>query len=126
MNYFGQNLKHLRQQRGLNQGELASEFNLSNSQISNYEKGASFPTMELAFKFCEYFNYGLDDLFRRDIRPPTEPPDGKKAQLTEGAKEKDVGASTATESPPPKEDVKAMKRQMLEMMLKLEEMDAAS
>ena len=90
--------------------------------------------MELAFKICEYYKLGLDDLFRRDLRPTESPPETPPPKLSPVSDGDTEGATTesavravavglkqpiaATESPPG--ELAEMKVQMLEWMLKLE------
>lgn len=123
MRFFGRNLRYLMGLKDENQTELALKFGMSRGQISNYVNDVSYPTMDVAFQFCEYYGLGLDDLFRRSLVPDDEPPDGKTHPLSKAGvlEENDVGA---TESPPQIQgEVKEMKKQLLEMMLKLEGMD---
>ena len=56
MEFFGKKLAELREQKNLSQDELATELQLSQSTISNYEKGTRKIDVESLQKICDYFN----------------------------------------------------------------------
>ena len=56
MDNFGLKLAELRRQKGLSQDELAMDLKISQSSISNYEKGLTSPDTVNLQKICEYFN----------------------------------------------------------------------
>lgn len=135
INFFSENLRYLRLRNGTTLVELGELFDLGKSQISLYENGKSYPPIPVARKICKHFNISMDDMFETDLRPEP-PPQRKLTPITEGVElqrhverelqEMDAGGvSMVSESPPPKaekEEIHAMKKQMLEMMMKLEEM----
>jgi transcriptional regulator with XRE-family HTH domain len=145
MNYFAGNLQFALLKFGLKQNQLSTQLEekyqviVSASQISNYVKGKSYCTMEVAFALSDFFGISLDDFFRRDIRE--KPPNGKaklgpplSMTIDEGvayekASREAAAVAVATESPPPeereetKDEIKKMKQEMLQMMMKLETLD---
>ncbi len=62
---FGENLKHLRASRNLTQNELAKEFHVAKTTISNYETGYSVPDISLLVQLADYFMVSIDDLIGR-------------------------------------------------------------
>lgn len=115
MDFFAKNILYLRHQRNMLQGEFGKLFGLVGSQISNYEKGISYPLVKVAMKICEEFDCTLDDLFMRDMRPdsPFTPDDKPRERIRKPhAPPQYVGSagqlslvSAATESPPNEIDV---------------------
>ena len=65
MPQFGEMLCELREEKRLNQGQLADILHVSTSTISAYETGKALPTMERAIQLAEYFGVTLDFLFGR-------------------------------------------------------------
>lgn len=67
---FGERLRELREERGLNQEDVAKLFHLSGQQIGNYERDIHFPRNEKMIKdLANYFNVSTDYLFGlTDIR----------------------------------------------------------
>lgn len=59
---FNNNLKTLRQEKGISQKELAKELNVSYKTISHYETGVSEPPIEIIVKIKKYFNCDYEDL----------------------------------------------------------------
>lgn len=68
--YLAQNLKYLREQKGMNQNEMADVFGISQSAIGNWEQNHRKPDIEMIIRLAEYFGVSLDDLVLRDLRPP--------------------------------------------------------
>lgn len=65
----GSRLKELREEKGLNQNDLAKIFNISPSSIGMYETDKREPDDDLKIKFAEYFNVSIDYLMgTTDIR----------------------------------------------------------
>jgi transcriptional regulator with XRE-family HTH domain len=54
--FFGQNLKILRTQKGLSQGELADVLDTTNISISNYELGKTLPQKPMREKIAKLFD----------------------------------------------------------------------
>ena len=63
MEIFGQKLAELRKQKGISQEELASDLNISQTTISNYEKGIDKVDIEILEKICNYFNVPISYMF---------------------------------------------------------------
>ncbi len=59
-------LLELRKSKGLSQGELATDLDISQSTISNYEKGTSKPDVETLKKYASYFQVALSEFFVED------------------------------------------------------------
>jgi len=55
-------LKHLRQERGWTQADLAGKINVHQKQISTYERGVTMPSTDVMIKLSETFNVTLDYL----------------------------------------------------------------
>lgn len=133
MNYFKDNLRYLRMSRGLILEELGAVIGKGKSQISQYESGINEPPMSIARQLARYFNLTLDELFERDIRPnnsspPPRPPERppQEGENTEGPITESRGVARAEPLPQNKgDDLKEMRKQMLDMMLKIESLDSA-
>jgi transcriptional regulator with XRE-family HTH domain len=65
--YLSSNIRVLRKQKGLTQAQLGIVFDLTDSQITNYEKGKLYPPVELLLKMCEYFNVDINSFFHVDM-----------------------------------------------------------
>ena len=63
MDNFGRKLTHLRKQKGLSQDELATDLNISQSSVSNYESGATNPDVFILEKIAEYFKVPVTYFF---------------------------------------------------------------
>ncbi len=59
---FSQKLKAIREERGLNQVELASLLNTSKQAISRYEKGDVSPTLKKAVEFASVLGFDVLNL----------------------------------------------------------------
>lgn len=62
-----ENLKNLRESKGLKQKEVAQILNLSSATYNTYERGISIPPIETLCKIADYFNISLDELVGRDF-----------------------------------------------------------
>lgn len=62
MSKLGQRIYDLRTNAQLNQRDLASILNISNTTLSQYENGHRVPSDEIKIKICEYFDVSLDYL----------------------------------------------------------------
>ena len=63
---FGDRLRELRKERGMQQRELGDLYNLSSSAIGSYERNLREPTLELLLQLSEYFGVSVD--YRTDER----------------------------------------------------------
>jgi transcriptional regulator with XRE-family HTH domain len=59
---LSENLKKLRRERGNTQSELAAHLGLSSPAISKWEKGESYPDIELLPAIALYYGVSVDDL----------------------------------------------------------------
>ena len=62
MNYFANNLRVLRKEKGLSQPELAKELNVSKGMISFWENEKYEPTASNIIAVAKFFNISIDDL----------------------------------------------------------------
>lgn len=67
MKYFADNLKFLRKQKQLSQGQLAEFLNLNRGNIASYEKGIAEPSMTNLMNIVKYFNIEFRDLVETDL-----------------------------------------------------------
>lgn len=68
--YLAQNLKYLRERKGLSQREFSADLGLSCAAVGMWEKNHRKPDIEMIIRLAEYFGVSLDDLVLRDLRPP--------------------------------------------------------
>lgn len=68
--YLAQNLKYLRERKGLSQREFSAHLGLSRAMVGNWETGERKPEIEMIIRLAEYFGVTLDDLVLRDLKPP--------------------------------------------------------
>ena len=62
---FGDRLRELRKERGLQQRELGERYKLSSSAIGSYERNLREPTLELLLSLAEFFGVSVDYLLCR-------------------------------------------------------------
>lgn len=67
MNYFTSNLKFLRKQKGLTQGELANKIGVNRPKIGSYEEGRAEPKFETLQNISHFFQITLDDLLEKKL-----------------------------------------------------------
>lgn len=58
-------LKELRQEKGLNQEELANAINVKNYNIGDWERNRTEPSIEYLCKIADYFEVSVDFLLCR-------------------------------------------------------------
>jgi transcriptional regulator with XRE-family HTH domain len=63
METFGKKLSELRKQKGLSQEQLATDLNISQSSVSNYESGTTKPDTDILQKIAEYFRVPITYFF---------------------------------------------------------------
>lgn len=68
--YLAQNLRYLREKKGLSQRECAEIFGLSGSAVAMWEQDQRKPDIEMIIRLAKYFGVTLDDLVLRDLKPP--------------------------------------------------------
>jgi transcriptional regulator with XRE-family HTH domain len=59
---IGERIRSLRKEKGLSQSELASQLDLKQSTIANYEKGLRNPNLELIVQLTKFFGISTDFL----------------------------------------------------------------
>lgn len=59
---FSENLRKLRESRGMYQKDLAADLDIKQSSLSSYENGSRFPEAMTLIKIANYFNVTLDEL----------------------------------------------------------------
>lgn len=59
---FAENLKVLREKKGLTTIELAGEIGLSGRSLFSFEKGTNSPSLEELVKIADFFGVTLDGL----------------------------------------------------------------
>lgn len=72
--FLNNNIKYLREIRGLSQQGLADKVGIDRTTISRIENNKIDTTVENAIKIAEAFGISLNDLVGRDLRLNTEPP----------------------------------------------------
>lgn len=60
---FGQRIKDLRAERGLNQEELAEKVGVFRTYMSRIETGAANPTLTMIYALADALNVSVLDLF---------------------------------------------------------------
>ncbi len=68
--YLAQNLKYLREQKGVSQQNIADVLETNQSAVANWEQNHRKLDIEMIIRLAEYFGVTLDDLVLRDLRPP--------------------------------------------------------
>lgn len=59
---LGDRLKELREDKGMNQDQLADMLGVTRSAVSSYETNVNMPSLEIATKIADIFNVSLDYL----------------------------------------------------------------
>ena len=62
-------LEEIRNERGLNQEDLARALCVSRQTISSLENGRYNPSILLAFKIARYFSMSIEDIFIFEEEP---------------------------------------------------------
>ena len=60
-NNISLNIRHLRKKNNLTQLQLGDILGVTDSQVTNYEKGKSSPPIDSVLKLCEHFKVELQD-----------------------------------------------------------------
>lgn len=63
--YFGENLKALRRERGIGQSELAEILRISPKTISHWETGYTEPSISQLIALANFFELPIDELVGR-------------------------------------------------------------
>ena len=70
--FFGQQLAHFRQQRGLTQQELAQELGITRELVGHYERRCENPSIEFLINFSKTMGVSVDELL--GLKPERETP----------------------------------------------------
>lgn len=68
MSKIANNIRFLRQLKGLSQEQLADELNVTRSRIGGYEEGRNEPPIDLLIRLSEFFHIAIDALVRGDLK----------------------------------------------------------
>lgn len=68
INYFSENLKFLRIQKGMTQEELAKKMDKDYSTIGKWELGQRNPIMADIIKIADIFNISVQDLVEKNLK----------------------------------------------------------
>ena len=66
MSVFGERMKYLREKKGIKQSQLSNDLHITQTAVSNYEKGIRFPSEEMLIAIADYFHVSVDFLLGRD------------------------------------------------------------
>lgn len=69
---FAENLRTLREKRGMTQEQLAERMEVSRQTVSKWESGGSFPEMEKMMQLAELFSCTLDGLLKGELKKADE------------------------------------------------------
>lgn len=67
MTIIGNNLRKIRNVKGLSQKQFAEIFNIKRSSVGAYEEGRAHPKQELLVNIANYFSISIDRLLTREI-----------------------------------------------------------
>jgi transcriptional regulator with XRE-family HTH domain len=68
--YLPQNLKYLREKKGITQEELSADFEVCQHSIGYWENADRTPDIKTIVRLAEYFGVSLDELVLKDLTPP--------------------------------------------------------
>lgn len=68
--YLAQNLRYLREQKGLSQREFSEILGLSSSAVTMWEQEQRKPDIEMIVRLSEYFDVTLDELVLKELKSP--------------------------------------------------------
>jgi putative transcriptional regulator len=61
-------VRQLREARGLSQGQLADELRVSRQTVNAIETGRYLPSLPLAFAIARYFGRPIEEIFHDDVQ----------------------------------------------------------
>jgi len=61
---LGQNLKKIRNKKGISQGDISRKLNMDRGYISSVENGKRNPTLSTLEKIAQALGVGVDDLIK--------------------------------------------------------------
>lgn len=62
---FYENLKRLRQERGISSAQFADAISMSRSSVTRWNKGERLPSIDVLWRIADYFDVSLDELIGR-------------------------------------------------------------
>lgn len=62
---LGQNIKRIRQEKAMSQGDISRALNMDRGYISGIENGYRNPTVETLDKIANALDVGVDDLLKK-------------------------------------------------------------
>ncbi len=68
MSKIANNIRFLRQLKGLSQEQLADELKVTRSRIGGYEEGRNEPPIDILIRLSEFFHIAIDALVKGDLR----------------------------------------------------------
>jgi transcriptional regulator with XRE-family HTH domain len=67
MIYLKENMRFLRKEKGMTQGELAEKLDIKRSLIGSYEEGRGVPKLSIIRQMADLFNVSIDELLAADL-----------------------------------------------------------
>jgi transcriptional regulator with XRE-family HTH domain len=67
MSKIAQNIRHLRNLKGLSQEQMADSLRITRSRLGSYEESRSEPSIEMLISLSNYFQVAVDALIRTDL-----------------------------------------------------------
>ena len=91
--YLATNLKYLREQKGEKQRDLAEFMGITRNAYGFWETGYRTPDLEKVITLADHFCVTVDNLLRKDLRPPRPMYAKNLKYLREkkGFKQKEIG-----------------------------------
>lgn len=78
--FFGPNIKYLRALKGITQGQLAKEMEVTSQAVTGWESGKSFPYFQVLLQLREYFQVDLERLVYHDLQKETVEENSERIQ----------------------------------------------
>ena len=78
---FGNRLKHLREQKGLLQTQLAERLSVTRALISSYELSLRYPSIDMLIKIAQSFHVSTDYLLGVDKKQTLDVSDLSENQI---------------------------------------------
>ena len=105
------NIRFLRKQKGLTQGDLANEINITRSSIGAYEEGRAEPKLDTLLRIANFFSITLDQLVSQDLSKTLEA--ALKGETLPHPSRPGVPSSTEKGSSGPTQDTEGKKLRVL-------------
>jgi transcriptional regulator with XRE-family HTH domain len=72
MSFLHKNIRHLRDLKGVTQGEFADLFKVKRSRIGSYEENRASPPVDFLISLSDFFKIPIDALIRNDLTKTRE------------------------------------------------------